>query len=124
MTRLSLFNSPLFLGFDQVEAAFDRIGTLTALAAPFYQLLETCAAWTAAQGIPKAAADRYMAALFHGLAIDALDPQDGAFTALVEGLATPETLNLQALEAVREAGGFTAFETALSQVLARLEAQA
>ena len=25
MTRLSLFNSPLFLGFDQVEAAFDRI---------------------------------------------------------------------------------------------------
>ncbi len=25
MTRLSLFNSPLFLGFDQVEAALDRV---------------------------------------------------------------------------------------------------
>lgn len=25
MTRLSLFNSPLFLGFDQIEAAIDRM---------------------------------------------------------------------------------------------------
>ena len=25
MTRLSLFNSPLFLGFDQIEAAIDRL---------------------------------------------------------------------------------------------------
>ena len=105
------------------EADFDRIGSLTALAAPFYQLLETCTRWTAAQGVPRATAGRYMAALFHGLAADGLDPAEGDFSALVAGLATPETINLQALTAIGEAGGFNAFEDGLSQVLARIEDQ-
>ncbi len=38
MTRLSLFNSPLFLGFDQVEAAFDRISKHAADGYPPYNV--------------------------------------------------------------------------------------
>lgn len=105
------------------EADFDRIGSLTALAAPFYQLLETSTRWTAAQGVSRATAGRYMAALFHGLAADGLDPAEGDFSDLVAGLATPETINLQALTAIREAGGFAAFEDGLTQVLARIESR-
>ncbi len=103
------------------EAAFDRLGALTALAAPYYELLETCGRWASDQGVPRATAGRYLAALFHGLAVDSLDVADGGFSSLVDGLATPETMNLQALSAIRAGGGFTAFEAALSQVLARIE---
>ena len=38
MSRLSLFNSPLFLGFDQVEAAFDRISKHAADGYPPYNV--------------------------------------------------------------------------------------
>lgn len=38
MSRLSLFNSPLFLGFDQVEAAFDRISKHSADGYPPYNV--------------------------------------------------------------------------------------
>lgn len=38
MSRLSLFNSPLFLGFDQVEAAFDRISKNSADGYPPYNV--------------------------------------------------------------------------------------
>ena len=38
MTRLSLFNSPLFLGFDQVEAAFDRVSKHSADGYPPYNV--------------------------------------------------------------------------------------
>lgn len=103
------------------EAAFDLLGALTALAAPYYELLETCSRWASDQGVARATAGRYLAALFQGLAAESLDAADGDFSGLVDGLATPETINLQALSAIRAAGGFAAFEAALTQVLARIE---
>ncbi len=41
MTRLSLFNSPLFLGFDQIERALDRVSKTAADGYPPYNVEQT-----------------------------------------------------------------------------------
>jgi HSP20 family molecular chaperone IbpA len=43
MTRMSLFNSPFLLGFDQLERAFDRVSKASADGYPPYNIEQTSA---------------------------------------------------------------------------------
>jgi len=119
----------------EVAELFDRIGTavevaeepqldalwaVTALIAPYYALLGRVSAWLTEAHLDGELADRYVGALFHALAVDALAAGRHGFASLAEQAQTPGGLNEQALRQLTEAGWYEPLAEALDGILARL----
>ena len=120
-----------------LHALLDRIGTVvevedemqliklnavTALMAPFYGLLDRTQTWLTQQDIEAETASRYVAALFHGLALDATKVGAEGFEAVVADAQTPAGLNEQALGHLTEAGWYAEIDQVLDNILARVTA--
>jgi pyrroline-5-carboxylate reductase len=91
------------------ERAFDALSASTATIAAHLTYLDTIARWLAGRGIPEADANRYVAAVFGGLA--GTPPEE---------YTTPGGTNEQFLAALRRAGTFDAVDRALDDVAERL----
>lgn len=123
----------------EVEALLDRVGSVvavddearlsdlaavTALMAPFYALLARTQAWLTGRGSDGEVASRYVAALFHGLSLDAAEAGARDLETLVAESQTPGGLNEQALARLRKAGWYDEIDRVLDTILARLEQSA
>ena len=99
------------------EAAFHRLWSLTGLISPFAALIEEWQGWAEAGGVGHEAAEQYVRAFIHCLAVMAqnLPPAE-----LARRAATPGGINEQALRILREAGGLAPFRQALDSVFARM----
>jgi pyrroline-5-carboxylate reductase len=91
------------------ERAFDALSAATATIAAHLTYLDTIARWLADRGIPEADANRYVAAVFGGLA--GTPPEE---------YTTPGGTNEQFLAALRRAGTFDVVDRALDDVADRL----
>lgn len=101
------------------EAAFHRLWSLTGLISPFAALMEEWQGWAEEGGVGREAAEQYVRAFVHSLAVMAqgVPPAEMACRA-----ATPGGINEQALRVLREADGFAPFRQALDAVFARMNA--
>ena len=106
------------------ERQFDALWAVTALIAPYYALLGRTSTWAAAAGLDAGLANRYLGALFHALAVDAVATGERGFAALTEAAQTPGGLNEQALRQLSEAGWYDALAEALDGILARIAGSA
>lgn len=98
------------------ERALDALSAATATIAAHLAYLGAISRWLARQGIDRAEASRYVAAIFDGLA--------GEFDAVAADHATPGGINEQFLAALRDAGTFAVVDRALDDVMSRLRGSA
>lgn len=104
------------------EMQLSKLNAVTALMAPFYGLLDRTQKWLTRQNIDGETASRYVAALFHGLALDATKVGAEGFEAVVADAQTPGGLNEQALRRLTEAGWYDEIDQVLEVILARVTA--
>jgi pyrroline-5-carboxylate reductase len=98
------------------ETQLETLSIVTAFMAPFYAMVETVTAWTAAEGIARDKAAAYAAAMFGALATIAESTPDGDIPALVADCMTPGGLNEQAMATIDAHGGFESLNKALDAV--------
>lgn len=103
------------------EREFDVLWSLTALIAPYFALIAETAGWASKSGVAAPTAGGYVASMFHGLSVLALEARDGDVSGLVQQAQTPGGLNEQALAEIRAGGGYQAVLGALDSILARLD---
>lgn len=101
------------------EAAFHRLWSLTGLISPFAALMDEWQSWAEEGGVGREAAEQYVRAFVHCLAVMA---QDVPPAEMARRAATPGGINEQALRTLREADGFAPFRQALDAVFARMNA--
>jgi pyrroline-5-carboxylate reductase len=102
------------------ERELDLLWTLTALVAPFYDLMAHTSRWAADRGVNKQNADAYVASMFNALSAMAVNASARGFSDLVTEAATPGGLNEQALHIIRTQGGYDPYLDALNAILERL----
>jgi pyrroline-5-carboxylate reductase len=125
--------TPVHPPLPEVVALFDRLGgaiaapeerTFQALTVPaatigaHFALLGTLARWLADHGMAEPDARRYVAATFAGLVGELEGTPD--FDALVSEVSTPEGLNQQLVQHLRDAGVAEILRSGLDGVLERL----
>lgn len=123
----------------EVAELFDRIGTavpvaderqlnalwaVTALIAPYHALMARSATWLTGAGVDAEVANRYVGALFHTLAVEALETRRRDFASLAEDAQTPGGLNEQALRFLSDAGWYETLAQTLDIIRARIEGSA
>jgi pyrroline-5-carboxylate reductase len=101
-------------------AAFEALFAATATIAAHFAYLGAIGRWLESQGIAPEMAERYVAAMFAGIAVSLRGEQD--FAHLARDYATPGGLNEQFLAGMTEAGVFAAVERGLLGVRDRLAA--
>lgn len=102
------------------ERELDVLWALTALVAPFYDLMVHMSRWSADKGANKQNANAYVASMFNALSAMAVNASAGGFSDLVTEAATPGGLNEQALHIIRAEGGYEPYLDALNAILERL----
>lgn len=103
------------------EAEFHALWTLTALIAPYFEVLEHARHWAAGRGVADAAAKAYSASMAQALAVLAVEHEGTDFSALIAEAMTPGGLNEQTRRELGEAGAFAAFPDALERIYRRLD---
>tara|TARA_R110000850_G_scaffold93045_1_gene196995 strand:+ start:233 stop:1006 length:774 start_codon:yes stop_codon:yes gene_type:complete len=127
--------SILFPGGGDAEALLRKIGTpvvtrderelellwvITAMMAPYFNLIEEITCWASEQGMSRKVAGNFTVSMIKSLTMLCDDYQDAEFGKLVANAQTEGGINQQALELIREAGGFECFTDALEQIRIRL----
>jgi pyrroline-5-carboxylate reductase len=111
-----------------IEAAsldqFDAFSAATATMAPYFAFAGEIAAWLTQHGVPEAAARRYIATVFLGLAHIAADQPQHSFAALAAEFATRGGINEQVMGHLKDREALTALSEALDAVLRRMKAAA
>jgi pyrroline-5-carboxylate reductase len=100
------------------EASFDALSAASGTVAAYFSYLGAISDWVAAQGIPAAAADRYVASIFAGLG-DSLNSGE-RLSHLARDHATPGGINEMFNAHLRESGLIDDVTTGLDRVLDRL----
>ena len=101
------------------ELSYEAVAAASATVAAHFRYLETVADWLSRRGIATAAARRYVADVFAGLAGE-LDTPDADFSTLAHAHATPGGLNEQFARDLAAAGTYDAVEAGLDAVLVRI----
>ncbi|SAL69593.1 pyrroline-5-carboxylate reductase [Caballeronia terrestris] len=104
------------------ERKFDAISAVTATMASFYAVLETQAAWLVKQGVHYESARTYLSAYTVGLVNETTEGEH-SFSALTHMSMTPGGINEQLHNELSREGVYARYETALDNVLKRIEGQ-
>ncbi len=106
------------------ETQLDAFFSVSALMAPYFELLETVSAWLRAQGVDAAQADAYTGSLFRAIAEKATQPSGEGFAELVTEHATRAGINEQLRRELLAAGVFDRVQAGLDLIQARMQGRA
>jgi len=127
---------PVFRAPESVISLFDFIGqplpvadeeqlhalwTLTGLISPFYELLGELSDWTAGHGVEERVANTYIADLFQSLSLLAQRAKHIDFDELATHAATPNGMNEQAGQEIREKGAHAVWTVSADRLLERFK---
>lgn len=106
------------------EAQLDAFFSVSALMAPYFELLESVSAWLRAQGVDAAQADRYTGSLFLGIARKSTQPAGEGFSELVAEHATRAGINEQMRRELLAVGFYERVQAGLDLIQARMQGRA
>lgn len=106
------------------EAQLDAFFSVSALMAPYFELLESVSAWLRARGVDAADADRYTGSLFRGIAEKSTQPKGEGFADLVEEHATRAGINEQLRRELLATGFYDRIRAGLDLIQARMQGRA
>lgn len=102
------------------EAAFDAASVLGASYGWVHALIQETADWTAAAGVPEAAARALVAEMVRGAAGMVLARPDLDLAQMIATLATPGGITARGLEVLEDREAWAAWQAALATALARI----
>jgi len=106
------------------EEQLDAFFSVSALMAPYFELLESVSAWLRARGVDPADADRYTGSLFRGIAEKSTQPKGEGFAELVEEHATRAGINEQLRRELLATGFYDRIQSGLDLIQARMQGRA
>ena len=106
------------------EAQLDAFFSVSALMAPYFELLESVSSWLRGQGVDAADADRYTGSLFRGIAEKSTQPKGEGFAGLVEEHATRAGINEQFRRELISAGLYERIQAGLDLIQSRTQGRA
>ena len=106
------------------EAQLDAFFSVSALMAPYFELLESVSAWLRAQGVDAVDADTYTGSLFLGIAEKSTQPSGEGFAKLVAEHATRAGINEQLRRELLAVGFFDRVQAGLDLIQARMQGRA
>jgi pyrroline-5-carboxylate reductase len=119
MNLFSAIGQPLAVDH---ETELHALWTLTGLISPFYDLLGTLSDWAVSHGARSETAGQFTADLFQSLAHAARQSSPIAFDALAHHAATPQGMNEQAAQEIRQSGAHQAYQQACDRLIQRFPA--
>ena len=102
------------------EKTLNNFWSTSALMAPYYELLNVSANWLTQKGINKNKAVNYIAELFYGLSIDALNKKNKDLKQLVKESQTPKGINEQALRELKRSKFYSKLNNTLNSIHKRM----
>ena len=106
------------------EAQLDAFFSVSALMAPYFELLESVSAWLRAQGVDAAQADTYTGSLFRAIAAKSTQPSGEGFAELAEEHATRAGINEQLRRELLAVGFYDRVKSGLDLIQARMQGRA
>ena len=106
------------------EAQLDAFFSVSALMAPYFELLESVSSWLRAQGVDPVEADSYTGSLFRGIAEKSTQPKGEGFADLVEEHATRAGINEQLRRELIAAGLYDRIQAGLDLIQSRMQGRA
>ena len=102
------------------EKLFTNFWCMTAMMAPYYEILNTLSKWLSCKGLKKADTQKYITSLFFAMSEDAVVNSKKDLKILVKNSQTPRGLNEQALNELRKLGFYKLLNKAANSILKRL----
>lgn len=102
------------------EEQLEHLSIITALMAPYFEMLATITDWAKSVGVNQKQAADYTASMFEALSVLAQKNSTGDLHQLADESMTPGGLNELARKIIREAGGYNHLEPALQAVASRV----
>ena len=102
------------------EKLFTNFWCMTAMMAPYYEILNTLSKWLSSKGLKKADTQKYITSLFFAMSEDAVVNSKKDLKILVKDSQTPGGLNEQALNKLRKLGFYKLLNKAANSILKRL----
>lgn len=106
------------------EAQLDAFFSVSALMAPYFELLESVSSWLQAQGVDPVKADAYTGSLFLGIARKSTQPAGEGFADLVAEHATRAGINEQMRRELLATGFYDRVRDGLDLIQARMQGRA
>ena len=106
------------------EAQLDAFFSVSALMAPYFELLQSVSAWLRAQDVDAARADTYTGSLFRAIAEKSTEPSGEGFAELVAEHATRAGINEQLRRELLAVGVYDRVQAGLDLIQARMQGRA
>ena len=103
------------------EKLFTNFWCMTAMMAPYYEMLNTFSKWLSSRGLKKTDTQKYITSLFLALSEDALVNSKKDLKILIKNSQTPGGLNEQALNKLRKLGFYKLLNITADNILKRLK---
>ena len=103
------------------EKLFTNFWCMTAMMAPYYEILNTLSKWLSSKGLKKIDTQKYITSLFFAMSEDAAVNSKKDLKILVKNSQTPGGLNEQALNELRKLGFYKLLNKTANSVLKRLK---
>jgi pyrroline-5-carboxylate reductase len=103
------------------EKLFTNFWCMTAMMAPYYEILNTLSKWLSSKGLKNADTQKYITSLFSAMSEDAVLNSKKDLKILIKNSQTPGGLNEQALNKLRKLGFYKLLNKTANYVLKRLE---
>jgi pyrroline-5-carboxylate reductase len=103
------------------EKLFTNFWCMTAMMAPYYEMLNTLSKWLSSKGIKKTDTQKYITSLFFAMSEDAVANSKKDLKILIKNSQTPGGLNEQALIKLTKLGFYKLLNKTANNVLERLK---
>ena len=103
------------------EKLFTNFWCMTAMMAPYYEILNTLSNWLSSKGLKKTDTQKYITSLFFAMSEDAVINSKKDLKILIKNSQTPGGLNEQALNKLRKLGFYKLLNKTADNVLKRLK---
>jgi len=103
------------------EKLFTNFWCMTAMMAPYYEMLNTLSKWLSSKGLKKADTQKYITSLFSAMSEDSVVNSKKDLKILIKNSQTPRGLNEQALNKLRKLGFYKLLNKTADNVLKRLK---
>ena len=103
------------------EKLFTNFWCMTAMMAPYYEILNTLSKWLSSKGLKKIDTQKYITSLFFAMSEDAVINSKKDLKFLVKDSQTPGGLNEEALNKLRKLGFYKLLNKTANNVLKRLK---
>ena len=102
------------------ERLFTNFWCMTAMMAPYYEILNTLSKWLSSKGLKKIDTQKYITSLFFAMSEDAVVNSKKDLKILIKNSQTPGGLNEQALRHLKKLGFYKSLNSAANNILKRL----